>query len=301
MNLQKFLILFFSALSAFAEPDTDKFKSYWYDGNAEISTYVLSESRYNEMRDGKRVMVFVTEPLRLSTMIKPDIKLPEDSMIRVIKLNDTREFVTGIYNYSVMTSVFMAVEDKSVFKNGDALKISFTGQEWCGTVFDRMIRSSNSYQGVLFSYFESEGEKRYTVDFKDDIIPEENLWLTVRELTGIRMKEGEDKTIQIIPSVWQRRKTHTAAKSVQAVLKKGSDTLCVTPAGKIKASAFYWAYGDKKTEVLVEAQYPRRIVSFTEPDGTHGKLLASIRTPYWKKNKNADLPLRKDLKLNVTP
>ncbi|MBD3393705.1 MAG: hypothetical protein GF410_16955, partial [Chitinivibrionales bacterium] len=69
------LNMFAVALVAF-EPRADQFSDLWYDGNAELSTYEITEMRYGEPRKGSRVMVFVTEPMRLSTHIKPDVKLP---------------------------------------------------------------------------------------------------------------------------------------------------------------------------------------------------------------------------------
>ena len=66
----------------------NNFNKLWYDGNAEISVYDLVETRYGEKRDGKRVMVFVTEPLRTKSLIKPDSKLRDKDKIEVIKLND---------------------------------------------------------------------------------------------------------------------------------------------------------------------------------------------------------------------
>ena len=68
----------------------DQFKSLWYDGKSEISSYRLIEKRYGEFREGMRVMVVVTEPMDLRTHIKPDNKIPEKNKIRVIKLNDIR-------------------------------------------------------------------------------------------------------------------------------------------------------------------------------------------------------------------
>jgi len=115
---------------------SDPFMALWYDGNTEISVYNLSESRYGEMRKGKRIMVFVTEPMRLSSYIKPDEKLSGPQKIEVIKLNDIRLFNTGIYDYNVMTSVFSSVDDLKNIPLLSAMKVSFTSQEWCSNVFE---------------------------------------------------------------------------------------------------------------------------------------------------------------------
>ena len=76
-----------------------------------ITTYKITEMRYNEPREGVRIMVVVTEPLSMMTFVKPDSDLPSDKKIEVLKLNDLRKFTTGIYEYSVMTSVFAYVDN----------------------------------------------------------------------------------------------------------------------------------------------------------------------------------------------
>ncbi|MBN1982369.1 MAG: hypothetical protein JW795_12625, partial [Chitinivibrionales bacterium] len=138
------VLLGFCASASADTADQARFTKLWYDGNAEISTYELQESRYGELRRGIRTLVFVTEPMRLSTHIKPDAALPPAEMIRVIKMNDLRKFATGIYDYSVMTSVFTAVEEKIAYPMMGTMKVSFSSQEWCGQVFDRIVRTPDS-------------------------------------------------------------------------------------------------------------------------------------------------------------
>lgn len=271
------------ASAALSNADQQQFNNLWYDGNAEISTYVLKESRYNEIRDGIRVMVFVTEPLRISTHIKPDVKLPADQMIKVIKLNDLQKFTTGIYDYSVMTSVFAAVENKAPYGNMATMKISLTSQEWCGQVFDCIVRKENSYVGALYSYFESEGETDYSIDAAG-VETEDNLWLRVRELNGPFLREGETKKLRLIPSRWIIRKAHVPTEVVDATLSKGKPQLRETALGKIETVPFTWTINEKSTTVFVEHNYPHRIVEFRERDGSSGKLIASRREPYWKQN-----------------
>ncbi|MBD3420466.1 MAG: hypothetical protein GF398_10145 [Chitinivibrionales bacterium] len=275
----------------------DQFNNLWYDGNAELSTYVLKEKRYGEMRDGVRIMVFVTEPLRLSTKIKPDSKIPDEEKIKVIKLNDLRKFVTGVYDYSAMTSVFAAVEEKPDIPQGSTVKVASTMQEWCGTVFDRMRRDGDAYQGVLYSYFESEGETTYAFKHQNSVESEDNLWLLVRELQGPILEIGESKQMRLIPSQWHIRKTHTDHRIVDATLRKERQTTLETAIGRKKAIVWSWTIDDAVTKVWVEAEYPHKILKFSEPDGSHGSISASVREPYWKLHRNKDLPLRKKLAL----
>ncbi len=277
----------------------DRFESLWYDGNAEISTYRLSEMRYGQAREnGRRIMVFVTEPMRLSTNIKPDVKLPDEEKIDVIKLNDLRKFTTGIYEYSVMTSVFASVdESKEDIPLMGTMKTSFTSQEWCGTVFERMVRNDETYDGVLYSYFESEGETTYVFPHNKNAESEDNLWLIVRELKGEILKPGDSKELPVVLSSWTRRKRHEPPRVATAVLKKGGPQKVSTAIGKMDAHTFTWDIDGNVTTVVVEKAYPHRILSFEEPDGSRGEIIASRRETYWEQTKNKHQKLRKKLEL----
>jgi len=276
----------------------DQFKSLWYDGKSEISSYRLIEKRYGEFREGMRVMVVVTEPMDLRTHIKPDNKIPEKNKIRVIKLNDIRNFTTGIYDYSVMTSVFAAVENKNEIPQTATMKVSFSAQEWCGMVFERLVRNDSTYNGNLYSYFESDGEKTYSYPHRNGSVEtEDNLWLIIRELHGPILKPGESMTVKVIPSMWSRRKKHTAIQITDATIMKGRKQTKVTNIGKLDAIPFTWEIEGAKTEVWVEHAYPHRILSWTEPDGTNGTIIASQREPYWKQHSNGHLTIRKKFEL----
>ncbi|MFC1585160.1 hypothetical protein ACFL5V_06420 [Fibrobacterota bacterium] len=275
------------------------FNTLWYDGNAEISTYEISEMRYGEPRQGTRVMVFVTEPLRLETGIKPDVKLPQKEKVNVMKLNDIRKFPTGVYDYSVMTSVFSAVEKRDNIPMFGTMKVSFTSQEWCGNVFERMLRRDGQYHGELFSYFESEGESAYIIPHQGRIEAEENLWILIRELEGPVLEYGESREITVTPSMWSRRKAHSTPRTVTGTLSKGPPGKTSTPLGEFESVTFTWMLETGTTEVQVEKAWPHRILSWTEPDGSVGALKASSREPYWQQNGNEDSQLRSKLGLRL--
>jgi hypothetical protein len=244
-------------------------------------------------------MVFVTEPMRLTTHIKPDEALPDSEAVEVLKLNDLRKFPTGIYDYSVMTSVFSAVEEENGIPLFGTMKVAFSAQEWCGTVAERMVREESRYEGALYSYFESEGEQSWSLPHRDEVEAEENLWIAVRELRGPMMAEGETREIRIVPAAWNRRKRHKAPAIVTATLAKGTPAEHRTDLGSIEARPFTWRVDGEEegTMVWVETAYPHRILSWEEPDGTHGEIQASRREPYWKQNANRHRHLRNRLRL----
>ena len=109
-----------------------EFNDYWYNGEAEITSYKLEQARYGEMRDGKAVLVFVTEDFLPEVQVKADNYSKANTPI--LKLNATKNFNTGIYPYSIMQSTFYPVAN-----NQHALKISASVQEWCGHVYTNLI------------------------------------------------------------------------------------------------------------------------------------------------------------------
>jgi hypothetical protein len=296
MRLTVYLSLLVITLTSLTA--ADRFASLWYDGNAEISTYRLTEHRYGEERIGSRVMVFVTEPLRMSTHIKPDTRLADSLIIPVIKLNDLRQFTTGIYDYHVMTSVFAAAEARHGIGLMSTVKASFSAQEWCGQTFERIRRREERYEGALYSYFESEGEQNYAIDHDNEVEAEENLWILVRELRGPVLADGAAKTIRVIPSMWSRRKAHEAVRVTAGRLTKGSPEKRRYPIGVRTARRFVWAVDGDQTHIWVEAAYPHRILAWQEPDGSRGTIIASVREPYWKLHDNKHLKYRQRLELS---
>ena len=86
---------------------SQQFKEYWYAGKAEISSYKLEQARYGELRNGTAALIFVTEDFLPEVQVKADRQ--NETNIPVLKVNATKNFNTGIYPYSVMTSTFYPV------------------------------------------------------------------------------------------------------------------------------------------------------------------------------------------------
>lgn len=133
-----------------------EFADYWFNGVAEISSYELQQVRYGEIRQGSAVFVFVTEPFSAAKQVKLDYpeNMGEDN-IAVLKLNAIRKFNTGIYDYSMMTSVFTPI---AIEQYPHTLKTTTSVQEWCGHTFTQFNLKGNKYEVKEFSYFESEGD-----------------------------------------------------------------------------------------------------------------------------------------------
>ncbi|MDX5476957.1 MAG: hypothetical protein LPJ98_00760, partial [Cyclobacteriaceae bacterium] len=136
------LIIFSCGKAEREEIDFDKWGDYWFQGQAEISSFELIQNRYGEERSGEAVLIFVTEDFSRKRHVKldePD-KAGSDK-VSILKMNQTRDFVTGIYPYHMMLSAFTPTKEKS---NG--LKFTASSQEWCGQTFTQMnLNSGDKY------------------------------------------------------------------------------------------------------------------------------------------------------------
>jgi len=133
-----------------APNSTENFKKYWYAGKAELTHYHLEQARYGEIHSGDAVLIFVTEDFLGDKQVKYERGPRPENLRSVMKLNFTRHFFTGIYPYTMITSVFTPVD----VQNASALKVSSSTQEWCGQTYMQL-----NYKGILHSYFQSEADQ----------------------------------------------------------------------------------------------------------------------------------------------
>jgi len=149
-----------------------EFGDYWYRGLAELTSYDLSQARYGEAHPGHAVLIFVTEDFSRSRQVKLDAPgAAGPDSVKVLKLNLTKKFDTGIYPYSMMSSVFTPVD------GAKTLKITTSSQEWCGHTFSQLNLGDNGYRARLLSYFESEGDGDLTLE---NASAEDEIWNRIR-------------------------------------------------------------------------------------------------------------------------
>lgn len=265
----------------------EQFAKYWYQGKAEINVFDLQQSRYGEERPGKAVMIFVTEDFSKSKQVKLDNPQdrPSDAQ-KVMKLNMTREFMTGVYPYNTMLSVFTPVYD-----DVHSPKITASVTEWCGQAFTQLNYKNGNYHGKQFSYFESEGDS----DLKINGIAEDELFNLIR-LNPELISMGNQR---MIPSLIFQRFAHIPLKAEQATISKKS-----TGSNHAEIEVVYDEIGRKLT-VRYQEFFPNEILSFTETwTKANGDLEVTTATrssmqlmDYWNKNESIFEPLRKDLGL----
>ncbi|MDP7363321.1 MAG: hypothetical protein QF768_12025 [Candidatus Latescibacteria bacterium] len=277
----------------------EDFYDYWGDGRAELSSYRVTQPRYGETHEGHSVMIFVTEEINRQSLIKVESNQPQQERVYTLKLNKTLKFLTGIYPYSVMTSVFSAVEGGPSEPGSpfEARKVTLSAQEWCGHVFEEVQLRDDAIFGDLNSYFEREGKQGWRFDRPDRFVSEDHLPIEIRELKGLFMASGETRTVQMLPELWQFRMQHKPRALVKATIRKGAPESIDLDGTTYSAIPWTWDYLNREVTMWVDAAYPHRILQWRDNDGGEGQLLASMRLPYWQLNDLGHESYRQQLKL----
>lgn len=258
---------------------SEEFKKYWYAGEAEITSYNLKQAQYGEPRDGSAVLIYVTEDFLPKKQVKADRQNPNN--IPILKLNRTKNFITGIYPYSIMQSTFFPVSN-----NRHAIKVSSSVQEWCGHQYAQ-LNNRDKFEIESHAYFERDADNDLSLD---KAILENELWTKLR----IDPKSLPIGDLQIIPSLEYFRLTHrpTKAYKAKATLTKGNYTI---------------EYPDLQRTLVISFNeiFPYDISGWTETSQRRGKTLTTtatkkvtIKSPYWGKNSPEDEALREVLQLN---
>lgn len=266
------------------------FGSHWYQGEAEVTSYTLEQARYGEMREGKAVLVYVTEDFSKKKQVKLDDPYSAgEDRVNVLKLNMTKNFTTGIYPYSMMMSVFTPI-----YGNEHTLKVTTSSQEWCGHTFTQLNLRDEAYRIQLRSYFESEGDQ--TVDL-DRVLLEDEIWTKIR-LTPDALPTG---SLQIIAGTFYQRLGHTALQVEQAEAR-----LETAQNGE---KAYTLTYPERTLTIRFKAAFPHEIMgweeTYTDGFGPNAQRLTtravrdeSMMVDYWTRNSNADIELRNALNLD---
>lgn len=284
------LVLLWSSCTTKQRTDIDfkEWGNYWFQGKAEISSFQLSQHRYGESRDGQAVLIFVTEDFSRKKQVKLD--KPEEAgkdKISVIKMNQTRDFITGIYPYHMMLSAFTPTKEAS-----QGIKFTASVQEWCGQTFTQFNYSGkDSYKGKLYSYFEQEGDQSLSLSG----LMEDDLWNLLR-INPNQIPLGSAK---VIPSLFYQRLSHRdfsteeAFISIKDISERRSQLEVV------------YAKGFRELRIDFEKSFPYQIMGWEEvnirgngqKEVTSAKRMAIKTTDYWKLNKVEDEYLRQELQL----
>lgn len=270
------------------QPSKD-FVKRWYAGKAELTSYTLEQARYGEIRRGEAALIFVTEDFSPDKLVKLDEPEEGSNKQRVLKMNMTKNFVTGIYPYSMMLSVFTPVSKEGTAKT---LKVVSSVQEWCGQTFSSLRLKGGTYNWQLHSYFEKEGEQDKKLSAA---IPEDELWNHIR-MNPSTLPQGE---VTLIPGLFWQRLSHAEMGEEEAVLSLAkADTSFIKDSGT-QVYTIHYPQAQRTMQIYFSVMPPYEIRGWQEtyPDGfgkdkkmltTKAVKKKTIWLDYWKHNKLAD-------------
>jgi hypothetical protein len=203
-----------------------------------------------------------------------------------MKLNRVRKFLTGVYPYSIMSSIFYPVSGAS-----HALKITTSVQEWCGHVFAQ-LNNRETFEIQSHSYFEAEADQAFSIEKE---VLEDELWTMIRTQPDA-LPEG---SLSIVPSLEYLRLKHREIKAYNA-------NVTVTRDAGNRQLTLQYPELDRTLSITFQDKFPYRIEGWSESYPSGGGTLTStarqkktILSPYWQKNGNTDLSLRDSLGLEI--
>ena len=206
-KIQIFIIYTFLTVTLSAQKNDVATNPYWSEGKAEVNVYELSQNRYQENHAGQLVSIFVTEDFLTGKQVKNEYYKNVNTSW-VLKNIQLRKFTTGVYDYSLFSSVFTPIDRKKFTKS---LKVSASLQEWCGTIYTQFNLISNTdYRLEQRSYFEKEGDRSLIIikSFLEDEI------FTVMRMNPLLLPIG---SVQFIPPANYIQLKHLQLQSYKAM------------------------------------------------------------------------------------
>jgi hypothetical protein len=277
--------------------DRTTFNGYWRQGKAELLRYELTQERYGEIREGEAVLVSVIEPFLPVTQVKYEGLSAEDSAVSVLKMIFTRKFHTGIYPYSMMTTVFSPLGTTPL----PAYKVTATSQEWCGHTFTQVNHRDDAFEVASYSYFQDEGDERFSMDVA---ILEDELWTRIR----LRPSSLPTGSIQVIPRLDYQRMRHARFAPFSAVASLTSFRDEDYPEEDLMEYVLTYQRLPRTLRIRFQRDFPHRVLAWEEemrdpsvPEEqwlvTYGRLADSMMSDYWNRSSVADSTLRQEFGL----
>lgn len=268
-----------------SEQSNNTLDEYWYQGKAELNRFELNQARYGELRKGDAIMVFVTEDFLLDKQVKKESNTSEES-ISILKLNHITKFNTGIYDYSMMSSVFSPLNSLM------PLKTTFSAQEWCGHTWLQLNNKNEKFSVNGSSYFEKEADQSFEMS---KLLAEDGLWNLIR-INPDQIEEGE---FVYLPSSAYLRLMHKEIKGYQAIINKETYKKEDMPGDMLMSLNIEYPELNRTVQIIYESESPYRIAGWKETRksgyGPNAKNLTTtarrthqIVEPYWNLNSNSD-------------
>lgn len=267
---------------------------YWYEGKAEINTFNLNQVRYGEIHPGQISMIFVSEDFLTDKQVKND-NYTNPKSTPIIKTNIIRRFVTGTYDYSIMSSVFTPTKTD---EQPHTLKVTTSSQDWCGQTFTQLNhQGGGTWNAQLRSYFEAEGDQneQLAAAFLEDEIFN-------------RIRSGWEQlptgNYQVIPNTSYLLMNHKPYQAHNADLAIDDYSGEDYSEDNLKQYVVNFPKLGRRLEVVFDAAAPYVIRGWNETINSRGRDLTTtarlthqVKEPYWSQNGLADQSRRAALGL----
>ncbi len=265
----------------------DAFWKAWGDGRAELAGYDLTTPRYGSLRHGTAVTIFVTETFSNTQRVKSDPgRHAKSDEFPVMKLNLVQDFPTGIYDYNLLTSAFVALAAVNGRPAGAPTKVSFSAQEWCGHIYAQLLFDAASVRRVSHSYFDGEADESRSLPAPANAVSEDALLIWARGLAYPLLAPGQSVDVPLLRSLRASRLLHQPEVVQRARLSRSVRPERVSvPADALDCDVATCAVeGGRTWTFWVEHAAPHRVAQWSCSDGERAQLLASDRLQYWKLN-----------------
>ena len=276
-----------------------EFSAYWRQGNAEISRFSLSQNRYRDLHPGEAVLIFVAEDFLADRQVKNE-RYEQRNSVPVLKLNAIHRFTTGIYDYSVMSSVFSPIQPGGLSL---PLKVTNSSQDWCGQTFMQINRYRHRLKLSWNSYFELEGDGHAAMQ----ALPlEDGLWAQVRTDPGA-LPTGR---FEILPPLAFLRLMHLPVQAYDAEGSIEEYEGDIFNGAALKVYRLVYPGLQRTLEIVFEGVHPYQITGWRETypalgdkelRSTIAKRTNQAMSPYWKLNNLSDLGWRDSLGVKGFP
>ncbi|MVM40022.1 hypothetical protein GO730_24380 [Spirosoma sp. HMF3257] len=272
-----------------------EFTNYWFSNKAELNSYQLKQAKNGALNPGEAMLIFMTEDFRTDKQVKAT---KGDNTIPVLKTTSSKKFSTGLYDYSLLTSVFTPINTSKntppLFPN--TLKVSLSDQEWDGHSYLQVNYRNNGYQVSGKSYYEKESDENYTIA---KAMFEDELWNRIR-LNPDKLPTGE---LQLIPGTMATRLRHKPLEPLPAKATLAEYEGVLYPGTYLKSYTIEYPTDDRTMVIVFEKLFPHKIVGWEETYDTKDNLLTSRavlkktnQVDYWNHKAPADSVLRKELR-----
>lgn len=264
---------------------------YWYQGKAEINYYRLEQNRYDTVHPGEAVAVFVTEPFRTDKQVKDEGE-QNPASTSVLKLNLVRRFSTGLYDYSIMNSIFTPTDRRQW---PYTLKTTTSSQDWCGQSWLQLNYREDAYRLELRSYFEQEADRDLKISpaFLEDEI------MNVLRMDPSALPVGD---IDVLPASHFLLLRHADLRPYRAEASLDDYRGEVFTGENLKIYTLRIPELERELRIIFQEQPPYRIEGWEDtypsafdgaPRTTRAIRARTILEPYWQLNGAEDRSLRR--------